>query len=50
MSSLATFSPIILAPALAYRMRVEERPLTGQFREEYRDYVRRSKKLIPGIW
>jgi protein-S-isoprenylcysteine O-methyltransferase Ste14 len=42
--------PLLLLPGLAYRMRVEERLLTGQFGEEYRVYVRRSKKLIPGIW
>jgi protein-S-isoprenylcysteine O-methyltransferase Ste14 len=42
--------PLLLLPGLAYRMRVEERLLTGQFGEEYQAYVRRSKKLIPGIW
>ena len=42
--------PILLLPALAYRMRVEEMFLTEQFGEEYRDYIRKTKKLIPGIW
>jgi protein-S-isoprenylcysteine O-methyltransferase Ste14 len=42
--------PVLLLPELAYRMKVEERLLTEQFGEEYRTYIRTSKKLIPGIW
>ena len=42
--------PILILPALAYRMRVEEMLLTEQFGEEYRGYIRKTKKLIPGIW
>jgi|SRR5664280_1744320 protein-S-isoprenylcysteine O-methyltransferase Ste14 len=42
--------PVLLLPGLAYRMRVEERLLVRQFGEEYRNYTRNSKKLIPGIW
>ena len=42
--------PLLLLPGLAYRMRVEERLLTEQFGDDYRTYIRRSKKLIPGIW
>jgi len=42
--------PVLLLPGLAYRMKVEERLLTEQFGEEYRTYIRKSKKLIPGIW
>ena len=42
--------PVLLLPGLAYRMRVEERLLVRQFGDEYRDYARNSKKLIPGIW
>jgi protein-S-isoprenylcysteine O-methyltransferase Ste14 len=41
---------LFLLPGLAYRMNVEERLLAEQFGEEYSDYVRRSKRLIPGIW
>jgi protein-S-isoprenylcysteine O-methyltransferase Ste14 len=41
---------LFLLPGLAYRIQVEERLLAEQFGEEYRDYVRRSKRLIPGIW
>ena len=42
--------PVLLLPGLAYRMKVEERLLTEQFDEDYRTYIRKSKKLIPGIW
>ena len=42
--------PVLLLPALAYRMRVEEKLLAEQFGEQYRDYARKTKALIPGIW
>jgi protein-S-isoprenylcysteine O-methyltransferase Ste14 len=42
--------PVLLLPGLAYRMRVEEHLLTEQFGNDYRSYIRKSKKLIPGIW
>jgi protein-S-isoprenylcysteine O-methyltransferase Ste14 len=41
---------LLLLPGLAYRMNVEERLLAEHFGDEYIDYVRRSKKLIPGVW
>jgi protein-S-isoprenylcysteine O-methyltransferase Ste14 len=42
--------PVLLLPGLAYRMTVEERLLAEQFGDDYRTYIRKSKKLIPGIW
>lgn len=42
--------PLLLLPALAYRMKVEERLLTGQFGEKYLEYSRKTSRLIPGIW
>jgi protein-S-isoprenylcysteine O-methyltransferase Ste14 len=42
--------PALLLPGLAYRMRVEERLLAGQFGEEYRAFAGKTRKLIPGIW
>jgi protein-S-isoprenylcysteine O-methyltransferase Ste14 len=42
--------PVFLLPGLAYRMTVEERLLSEQFGEDYRTYISKSKKLIPGIW
>ena len=42
--------PVLLLPGLAYRMKVEERLLTEQFGEDYQIYIRKSNKLIPGIW
>jgi protein-S-isoprenylcysteine O-methyltransferase Ste14 len=41
---------LFLLPELAYRMNVEEKLLAEHFGEEYINYVRRSKRLIPGIW
>lgn len=40
----------MLLPGLAYRMRVEERLLTEQFGEEYINYTKKTRKLIPWIW
>jgi protein-S-isoprenylcysteine O-methyltransferase Ste14 len=42
--------PILLIPGLSFRMRVEERLLSEQYRDDYWAYARRAKKLIPGIW
>ena len=36
--------------ALSYRMAVEERALIDHFGDRYRDYVRRTKRLIPGVY
>jgi protein-S-isoprenylcysteine O-methyltransferase len=37
-------------PAVAYRIRVEERALADWFGDEYRAYADRTAGLIPGIW
>ena len=47
--SLGTLMIIGIA-ALSYRIRVEERALVEHFGERYRDYARRTKRLIPGIY
>jgi len=39
-----------LVPALAYRIRVEERALTESLGSEYEEYSRVTKRLIPGIY
>jgi protein-S-isoprenylcysteine O-methyltransferase len=44
---LVTVPPFI---ALLYRIHVEEAALTGAFGEQYRDYSRTTKRLIPGIF
>jgi len=36
--------------AAAYRIRVEERALREAFGEEYADYARRTRRLIPGVY
>ena len=41
---------VLLLPGLVYRMSVEEKLLTGHFGEAYRQYMHRTKRLIPGIW
>jgi protein-S-isoprenylcysteine O-methyltransferase Ste14 len=42
--------PLLLLPGLAYRMGVEESLLNKRFGEEYREYARRTRALIPGVW
>ncbi|MFQ5473789.1 MAG: methyltransferase family protein [Dehalococcoidia bacterium] len=43
-------SLISVTTPLLYRIRVEEDVLTGLFGEEYREYCRHTKRLIPGIF
>jgi protein-S-isoprenylcysteine O-methyltransferase Ste14 len=51
-SSLAGLASmlVILLPGLIYRMQVEERLLRVFFRDAYRQYAVRVKRIIPGIW
>ena len=51
-SSLAGLTSVLalLLPGLIYRVKVEEKLLTGHFGEAYRQYADRVKRLIPGIW
>lgn len=37
-------------PALNYRINVEEELLTRHFGDDYREYAKRTRKVIPGIW
>lgn len=37
-------------PALVYRINVEEEFMIRHFSDEYLNYIKKSKKLIPGIW
>ncbi len=37
-------------PALIYRVNIEEEFLIRHFDEEYLDYIKKSKKIIPWIW
>lgn len=41
---------VFLLPSLVYRMKVEERLLANYYGEAYREYVQKTKKLVPGIW
>jgi protein-S-isoprenylcysteine O-methyltransferase len=44
---------VILVPifvAFGRRMRVEESALTEALGDQYRDYIRRTKRLVPGIY
>jgi len=45
--SLACF--LIVLPGLAYRIRVEEGALIGALGDPYRDYMRRTKRLVPFV-
>ena len=42
--------PLLMLPGLAYRMAVEEKLLTEQFGDEYRQYTRTTKRIIPGVY
>lgn len=37
-------------PALIYRIKIEEEFLIRHFGDEYREYMKNTKKMIPGIW
>lgn len=41
---------VLLLPGLNYRMNVEERLLSEHFGQAYREYARRTKRLVPGVW
>lgn len=50
-SSLAGLaSVLVLLFALIYRMRLEEKMLSKHFGEAYRQYICKTKRLIPWIW
>ena len=40
----------LLLPGLIYRIQVEENLLVEAFGDEYRGYMRRTKRLVPGVW
>ena len=40
----------LLFPGLLYRMKLEERLLIGHFGDRYRDYIKKTSRMIPGIW
>jgi len=41
---------LILLPATVYRIRVEDRLLAENFGTQFEEYVRKTKRLLPGIW
>jgi len=41
---------VSLIPFILYRIRIEEQMLIEKFGDEYRDYMRNSKKLIPYLY
>ena len=41
---------LLMIPSMLYRIRVEERALTEQFGEEYTEYCKKTKRLIPFIY
>ena len=47
--SVAIIAAMTIA-GFSYRIAVEERALTEHFGDRYRDYMRRTKRLIPGIY
>ena len=51
-SSLTGLTSVLalLLPGLIYRMKVEEKLLNNHFGDAYRQYICKTKRLIPGIW
>ena len=50
-SSLYGFAIMLLIiPSILYRLRIEERMLIDKFGDEYRQYMQKTKKLIPFIY
>jgi protein-S-isoprenylcysteine O-methyltransferase Ste14 len=41
---------VIMLAAYGWRIRVEEQMLAARFGDEYRSYVARTARLIPGIY
>lgn len=41
---------LLLVPCILYRIRIEERMLVEKFGDEYREYCKTSKRLIPSIY
>lgn len=41
---------LLMLPAMLYRIRVEEAALTAQFGDEYTEYCRKTKRLIPFVY
>jgi protein-S-isoprenylcysteine O-methyltransferase Ste14 len=42
--------PLLLLPALTYRISIEEKLLSAEFKEQYEAYSHHTKRLIPGVW
>jgi protein-S-isoprenylcysteine O-methyltransferase Ste14 len=50
-SLVGSFSfPLLVLPALIYRISVEEKILSAEFGEQYKQYFHGTKQLIPGVW
>ncbi len=49
-SLIGLVATILLFPMLIWRIRTEEEMLLAQFGDEYREYMRRTKRLIPGVY
>lgn len=41
---------LFLIPLILYRIRIEEKMLIEKFGEDYRDYMKKTKKLIPYLY
>lgn len=49
-SLIALAVAALMVPFLLWRTRAEERMLLAEFGEEYREYVRRSRRLVPWVY
>ena len=46
----AVIAVIVLSAMYAYRIAVEEKVMLETFGDDYRDYMRRTRRLFPGVW
>lgn len=49
LASIVVYNACVLAGVL-YRIRVEERVLIAGLGDEYADYMRDTRRLVPGLW
>ena len=42
--------PLLLLPALIYRIFTEEKLLSAEFGEQFEEYSHNTRRLIPGVW
>ena len=42
--------PVLLIPSVIYRLSVEDKLLAEHFGDQFREYAKKTARLIPGVW